>query len=84
MLVSKYDLTSYTEQINIPAFGVKEKENALFAIITDGSEQAYLDWNIGSDNVGYSTVYPYFRIRGYNLVNPPARICKHKGTYSGF
>ena len=84
MLVSKYDLTSYTEQINIPAFGVKEKENALFAIITDGSEQAYLDWNIGSDNVGYSTVYPYFRIRGYNLVNPPARFANTKAHIQVF
>ncbi len=84
MLVSKYDLTSYTKQINLPVFGAKNGDSALFAIITDGAELANLNWNIGSQNIGYSTVYPHFKIRGYNLVNPPARFANTKAQIQVF
>lgn len=84
MLVSKYDLTSYTKQINLPVFGAKNGENALFAIITDSAELAYLNWNVGSQNVGYSTIYPHFQIRGYNLVDPAERFANTKAHIQVF
>ena len=84
MLVSKYDLPSYTKQVNLPVFGAKTGDTALFAIITDGAELANLNWNVGSQNIGYSTVYPHFKIRGYNLVNPPSRFANTKAHIQVF
>ncbi len=84
MLVSKYELLSYTKQINLPVFGAKSGDTALFAIITDGAELAELNWNVGSQNIGYSAVYPHFKIRGYNLVEPPARFANTKAHIQVF
>lgn len=71
LLVQKYDFTSVKEQVNLPVFGVKKSENALFAIIDEGAENASIAWNIGSTNIGYSGVAPFFRIRGYSYIETP-------------
>lgn len=69
--VQSYHLEAYKKQVSMPVFGMKNGSKALFGIITSGAEGADLAWNVGSQNVGYSAVYPFFRIRGYNLIHAP-------------
>lgn len=71
LAVSQYDIETYTKQCNLPVFGVKNHEKGLFGIITSGAEHAELSWDIGSINKKYSSVYPFFRIRGYDLIKRP-------------
>lgn len=59
------------EQIYMPVFGAKKGDNAIFAVITSGAEAASINWNIGSANIGYSSIYPQFRIRGYSYIERP-------------
>ena len=66
-----YTKPSSTEQINIPVYGAKKGNNALFAIIKSGAQTATLKWNIGSSNIGYSSVYPQFFLRGFNYIRRP-------------
>lgn len=69
--IQSYDLNSYRKQINLPVYGMKKGDKAVLGIITSGKESAELSWNVGSQNIGYSSVYPFFRIRGYNLIHAP-------------
>lgn len=71
MTVSQYTVDSYTKQCNLPVFGVKNGNSGLFGIITSGVEQAELSWDIGGENKRYSSVYPFFRIRSYDLIKRP-------------
>lgn len=66
-----YSKENPSEQINLPVFGAKKGENALFAVIASGAEYAALNWNIGSENIGYSSVYPEFRLRGFSFIERP-------------
>lgn len=59
------------EQINMPVFGAKKGDNAIFAVISSGTEAAAINWNIGSANIGYSSIYPEFRIRGFSYIERP-------------
>ena len=72
LTVQTYDYKSVQKQVNMPVYGMKKGESALFAIISSGASQASLEWNVGSQNIGFSSVYPFFRIRGYSLVESPA------------
>ncbi len=69
--VYAYHMVSYTRQIHLPVFGSKQGSNAVLGVITSGAEQASIEWNVGSKTIGYSSVYPSFRIRGYNLIEAP-------------
>lgn len=66
-----YSASNLTEQINMPVFGAKKGDNAILAVITSGAEAAAINWNIGSNNIGYSSVYPEFRIRGFSYIKRP-------------
>jgi len=66
-----YGKANPEEQINLPVFGAKKGNNAIFAVIASGSEAAAINWNIGSANIGYSSIYPEFRIRGYSYIERP-------------
>ncbi|MBO5322251.1 MAG: hypothetical protein J6B22_06615 [Clostridia bacterium] len=66
-----YSKSNTEEQINMPVFGAKKGDNAIFAVISSGSEAASINWNIGSANIGYSSIYPEFRIRGFNYIQRP-------------
>ncbi len=66
-----YSKQNPAEQINMPVFGAKKGDNAIFAVITSGAEAAAINWNIGSANIGYSSVYPEFRIRGFSYIKRP-------------
>ena len=73
LLLSDKTVKSYTRSISFPVFGAKNGGNAVMGIITSGSQQAYLNWDVGARNVGYSAIYAYFSIRGYKLTDRPAR-----------
>ncbi|MBP3390685.1 MAG: hypothetical protein J6L58_03250 [Clostridia bacterium] len=66
-----YTKANTEEQINMPVFGAKKGDNAILAVISSGSETASINWNIGSANIGYSSIYPEFRIRGYSYIQRP-------------
>ena len=71
LLIQTYDFTSVKKQANLPVFGVKNSEKALFGIIDRGMENAFISWNVGSENIGYSGTCPFFRIRGYSYIEAP-------------
>ncbi len=60
-----------TAQVYLPVFGAKKGNNALFAVLSSGAESASLNWTVGSDNIGYSTIYPQFTIRGFRYIRRP-------------
>ena len=73
LTVSTFTLTNYERQVCLPVFGSKSGNTAIAGIITSGAEQASFLTNVGSQNVGYSTIYPFFRIKGYANVKQPPR-----------
>ncbi len=58
------DDTTDEEPIRLPVFGVKDGNEALFAIIDSGAESAEITGDTGNYRNGYSTVYATFRLRG--------------------
>jgi len=70
--VNEFTLTSYEEKMNMPVFGQKRGDSGILAIITSSAERAYINWDIGSNAKKYSSVYPYFKIRGYNVIKRPS------------
>ncbi len=70
--INDFTLTSFTEKINMPIFGKKQGDNAILGIINSSAERAYLNWDIGSSAKKYSSIYPFFRIRGIDIVKRPA------------
>lgn len=71
LTVQSYYQTSMVEQIYMPVYGVKKGNSGLFAVINSGVEGASLAWNVGSTNIGYSSVYSVYYFRGYSLIKPP-------------
>lgn len=57
------------EQIRLPFFGVRDQNRALCAILGKGSESAYINAQAGNAEIGYSSVYATFEIRGYDYVS---------------
>ncbi len=55
-------------KIYLPVYGVKVKKSALLAIIDKGAECAEIYAEAGNRRTGYSTVYPTFYLRGYDVV----------------
>ncbi|MBR4973512.1 MAG: hypothetical protein IKY45_03510 [Clostridia bacterium] len=70
--INDFTLSSYTEKINMPIFGKKQGDTAILGIITSSAERTYLNWDIGSSAKKYSSIYPFFRIRGYDVVKRPS------------
>lgn len=71
LTVQVNEFNSVKEQNYMPVFGVKKGDAGLLGIIESGDEAASIAWNVGSSNVGYSSVYAQFTIRGYSSVTPP-------------
>ena len=69
--VQKYFLESIEKQANMPVFGTVKGDKGLFGIVTSGTEQASLEYLMGSASIGFSSVYPSYRIKGYSLVETP-------------
>ena len=55
---------SDTEKVRLPVFGAKNKENALFAVITAAADIAEISGNAGDPQYGYSGAYASFYLRG--------------------
>jgi len=66
-----YSKPTPDEQINLPVYGVKKGDNAVLAVISSGAEAASIRWNVASDNICFSTIYPEFRIRGFSYIERP-------------
>lgn len=60
--------TSNTIGIKLPVFGAKYGDYAIFAEITDGESQSFIEAQAGDEAIGYSSVYPRFYIRGYDYI----------------
>lgn len=59
-------VASNSQNINLPVFGSAEKNGVgCMGIITSGAGSAYINVNYGNANIGYSSVYPKFNLRGY-------------------
>lgn len=52
--------------VNLPVFGAKAQNDALFAVISSGAESAQLHIESGNIRTGHSTVYPKFVVHGYD------------------
>lgn len=70
--IRQYYFESLKQEVKMPVFGTSRKNGGLIGIITSGAEQSSICWNMGSSSVGYSSVYPFFRIRGYSLEKTPS------------
>lgn len=57
------------EEIRMPVFGVKRGDDGIFAIITEGSESGSVLIDAYNKNIGYSSVYPEFAVRGETSVS---------------
>ncbi len=55
---------SNQENIKLPIYGVKNKNNALLAVISSGAEISEITTDVGDAVTGYSTIYSNFSIRG--------------------
>lgn len=55
-------------KIYLPVYGVKDDQSALLAVISEGAERAEIYAEAGNRRTGYSTVYPNFYVRGYDVV----------------
>lgn len=62
---------SNTEEIRMPVFGVKNSDSGMFAIIKKGVEASTITTMVGDDNIGFSSVYASFLLRGEDVVETP-------------
>ena len=69
--VHQYYYEAVTQQVKMPVFGSIRETGGLVAIISSGAEQSSICWNMGSSSVGFSSVYPFYRLRGYSLEKTP-------------
>ena len=53
--------------VRLPIFGVKEGDNALLSVITEGAELANVCAQAGDSDVGYGSVYANFYFRGSDV-----------------
>ena len=67
----KFGTSTTSEQIKMPIFAAKKGDSAVLGVISSGAPSASINWNIGSNDIGYSTVYPSFRIRGFKNIERP-------------
>ena len=63
---SKLDNPAEEEPIRIPAYGVKNGDYALCAIIENGEESCEIAASAGNPRNGYSNVYAKYNVHGYN------------------
>lgn len=80
------DLIQYSIEKNtaLPVFGSADASGSrgVFGIITSGAGAATLQVNYANKNIGYTTVYPRFDIRGYQNVTARGMITKESKLYS--
>ncbi len=60
------------QAVRMPVFGAKDKESAVVGIIEKNAGSAFLEALAGNPRTGYSTVYPTFYVRGYDIFDKSA------------
>ena len=60
------------QAIRLPVFGAKNGDSAILGIIEENSGSAFLEAVAGNPRTGYSTVYPTFYVRGYDIFDKGA------------
>lgn len=63
-----WEKNSNEQAVRLPVYGVKNGGNAVCAIISSGEASATVDAMYGSSNLGYSAVYPTFKLRGSTTI----------------
>ena len=53
--------------VRLPIFGIKNADNALLAVITEGAETAAVCAQAGDTDIGYASVYSSFYLRGSDV-----------------
>ena len=58
-------MLKHTErQIHLPVFGAKNGDTGVLGILEDGASCGYINANIGDAQLGYSSAFASFRVRG--------------------
>ena len=60
-----YDFT-INQECKLPVFASKNIDSSLMGIISEGAELATINAFAGDDQIGFSSVYPIFEVRGKN------------------
>lgn len=63
--IEKEIISTNRKAVRLPVYGSKNENAAMFAIIEDSAESAFITADIGSSQYGYSSVYATFQLRGY-------------------
>ena len=56
------------EALRLPFFGAKDGEDALLGMVDENTGLTFIDAEAGNSSTGYSTVYPTFYFRSYDVV----------------
>lgn len=62
------------KNVYLPVFGVKNGENAMFAVVSSGAEQAYIKTVLNETASTYSSVWAGFNLRGHDYSAVKANI----------
>lgn len=57
-----------TEKVCMPVFGAKQDESAYMGIVENGAEMASISSSVNDGKLGFSYIYPSFKVRGFNKV----------------
>lgn len=58
-----------SETVCLPFFGVSDRGSALLAVLDKGKETALVEAQAGDSEIGYSSVWASFVIRGYDYIS---------------
>jgi hypothetical protein len=75
--MSSYRITDYTESIRLPVFGIRNGENGLLAVVTEGDVAGSIQARVSGKNTSYNRVFNYFTLRttdAYIIGNPIGRV----------
>ena len=67
--VAGYTVVENTATARMPIFGIKNNNNALFAIIEKGDALARVDAFTSGETTNYNSAYTTFYVRGYELLS---------------
>ena len=64
----KLEKTSETQQANLPVFGIKNAENALFAVMSEGDARGVIQASMAGKRSNYTALYGQFILRDSEMV----------------
>ncbi len=83
-LEGEYMRVSWTasESVRLPVYGAKNGDEGMLAVISEGAETAIINADIGNANIGYSSLYATFKIRGSNTASKVANGLQYSEQYA--